>query len=221
MLAEAAPLEEAITLYRRAVEAGARALGEETMREAAGRFWSVAETRPYMRARLRLAQSLRAWGGDEEAVAHYGDLLRLNPGDNQGARYELLPLLIAIGRLDEAERLLASYDDDGGGTFPFGRALWQFATDGDTPGTRAALEAAARINPHVVRLLLEPDAMHEVDEHDMVVGGPGEGRWIFTQLWHPWHTVPGAIEWLKRQARAAKAGRRGTSHGTRGRRHTH
>jgi hypothetical protein len=47
-----------------------------------------------MRARLGLVQALRDLGRDDEAVAHYRELLELNPGDNQGVRYLLVATLL-------------------------------------------------------------------------------------------------------------------------------
>jgi Tetratricopeptide repeat len=40
-----------------------------------------------MRARAGLAATLDALGDVEAAIGHYRDMLRLNPGDNQGIRY--------------------------------------------------------------------------------------------------------------------------------------
>ena len=78
---------ERLELYRRAVEAGELALGKVAFEEDVGHFWGLLETRPYMRARCGgIAQMLWASGRHEEAVAHYRDLLRLNPNDNQGVR---------------------------------------------------------------------------------------------------------------------------------------
>ena len=62
----------------------------------------MVETRPYMRARASLAQTLEHAGRYDEAIAHYQDMLRLNPNDNQGIRYLLLRALIASDRNDEA-----------------------------------------------------------------------------------------------------------------------
>jgi len=80
LLAEetAQSIEEVLDLYRKGVEAGERALGKKAFKEDVGYFWGVLETRPYMRARSGLAQSL--WEADqrEEAVEHYWALLRLN-----------------------------------------------------------------------------------------------------------------------------------------------
>ena len=81
---------EARALYDKAVAAGARALGEEFFEENVGHFWGLLETRPYMRARAGLAELLWDAGEREAAVDHYRELLRLNPGDNQGIRQILV-----------------------------------------------------------------------------------------------------------------------------------
>lgn len=101
--------EEAAALYARGIAAGERALGPETFEQDVGYFWGLLETRPYMRARLGLAQALWAMGNRQGAVEHLRDMLRLNPGDNQGVRYVLLHWLLEIDAPDQVEALLAAY----------------------------------------------------------------------------------------------------------------
>src|SRR5205814_8244419 len=114
ILAEDAKItEEALALCRAGVEAGEKALGRSTFRDDVGLFWGILETRPYMRARLGLAMRLWQTGARDEAVAHYRDMLRLNPDDNQGIRYLLLDCLLILGRDDEAQKLLRRYRNDG------------------------------------------------------------------------------------------------------------
>jgi len=72
---------EARDLYAKGVAAAERALGPEIFKEEAGHFWGLLSTRPYMRARLGLAQCLWELGEYEAAVEHFRDLLRLNPRD--------------------------------------------------------------------------------------------------------------------------------------------
>ena len=88
-------------LYEKGVAAGERAVGAEAFRRDEGHFWLVLETRPYMRARLGLAHVLWTLGRREEAVGHLQDLLRLNPGDNQGVRYTLAGFLLFLDRDDD------------------------------------------------------------------------------------------------------------------------
>jgi len=82
--------EAALALYEQALAAGERALGPDVFAQEAGRFWGLVPTRPYMRARLGLAQTLEELDRNDEAIAHYRELLRLDAGDNQGVRYALL-----------------------------------------------------------------------------------------------------------------------------------
>lgn len=89
---ETATLDEALEFYRKGVEAGERALGRQAFESDAGHFWGILETRPYMRARAGLARCLWESGKRDEALAHYREMLRLNPNDNQGLRYVLVSL---------------------------------------------------------------------------------------------------------------------------------
>ena len=112
LLAEHAHTPElAIELYEQAVAAGRRALGK-SFDGLVGEFWGHVETRPYMRARFELAETLERVGRVGEAVGHYKELLRLNPNDNQGVRLLLVPRLLAEGRDAEAAEVLAAYPDD-------------------------------------------------------------------------------------------------------------
>lgn len=124
--------------------AGAAAIGADRFAAFRGEFWGHLETRPYMRARLGLAQALRDLGRDDEAVAHYRELLELNPGDNQGVRYLLLATLLQRGMNDEAGALLSEHQDDLQALWPYGRLLWEFRVGGDTARTREAFDAAIR-----------------------------------------------------------------------------
>ena len=56
------------------------------------------------------------------AIGSYQELLRLNPGDNQGVRYMLLPLLLARGQFEPAEKLMADFGDDAMATWRYCRA---------------------------------------------------------------------------------------------------
>ena len=105
LLAEeaAGSLKEALRLYQMGTEAGEKALGKAAFRKDAGHFWGILESRPYMRARAGLAQCLWISGLRQEAVTHYTGMLKLNPNDNQGIRYVLLPCLIELGQDKEAE----------------------------------------------------------------------------------------------------------------------
>ena len=194
---EAGTVEERLAFYLLALKAGERALGQRAFREDRGSFWGILETRPYMRARAGLASTLWRLGQRREAIEHYQDMLRLNPNDNQGIRYLLLPTLIEQKRIEEAENLWREYEDDGMACWPYCRALLDFIVHGGGPAAKASLKKAMNTNKHIPAFLLGlkemPDLMPDMysrgDESEAVgyveCGGPA------------WEATPGALEWLK------------------------
>ncbi len=189
-------LEEALVLYRKGVEAGERVLGKEAFKDEVGYFWGLVETRPYMRARAGLAQSLWETGQPEEAVEHYWDLLRLNPTDNQGIRDLLMPGLIELGRDEDAEKLFKQYEEDGMAVWMYSRTLLDFRKHGDSPTTNKSLKAALDENRHVPSYLLGrkkiPNALPSYygfgDDNEAVLYAYGNSA--------AWKATAGAMEWL-------------------------
>jgi tetratricopeptide (TPR) repeat protein len=204
ILAEgAATLDEALRLNAEGVAAGERALGNKAFKEYSGRFWGVLETRPYMRARLGLAQCLWAAGRHEEAVAHYRELLRLNPDDNQGVRYLLAESLLDLNWHEELQRLLKTYGQDGSADWTYTRALLAFRQEGDTEKSRRLLRAAAKGNRHVPEYLVGnvpmprelPDYVGSGDEDEAVA--------YAADSLSAWKGTPGAITWLRKVLKVA------------------
>src|SRR5207249_4547353 len=103
--------QKALPLLEQGLAAAERTLGPEPFTRLAGHFWGVNETRPYMRARLALADCLWSIGRRDESVGHLLDMLRLNPGDKQGIRYLLFARLLELGRDGDFDRLIGEYDE--------------------------------------------------------------------------------------------------------------
>ncbi len=122
--------QEARDLYQKGVEAGERAIGAETFEESVGHFWGIVETRPYMRAREGLASVLWHMGEHQAAIEHLTEMLRLNPGDNQGLRYTLMQWLVETGANEQVSQLLEQYPDDGAAAWVYTQALWRFQQEG-------------------------------------------------------------------------------------------
>src|SRR5207244_9694267 len=141
--------EEARALYEKGVAAGERALGPEVFAKETGHFWGIVATRPYMRARFGLARCLEALNRRDEAIEHYRELIRLNPGDNQGVRYSFLAALLLAGRNDDAATLLDQFGDEPTALWRYGRALTVFRREGDSRSARQRLREALRTNRHV------------------------------------------------------------------------
>ncbi|HEY3777560.1 MAG TPA: tetratricopeptide repeat protein [Rhizomicrobium sp.] len=200
ILAEDTPsAEEGLALCRQGVEAGEKALGRRAFRDDVGQFWGILETRPYMRARHGLAVRLWKTGAHEDAIAHFRDLLRLNPNDNQGIRYILLVCLLVLGRDDDAEKLLRRYRNDGASAWLWSAALARFRREGDSAKARQALLRAAEGNPHVAGYLLGRRKLPRTHPALISWGGEDEAvAYVADNGAEAWVAAPGALEWLEK-----------------------
>jgi len=198
---------EAAELFAKGVAAGERGLGMERFVKDAGHFWGIISTRPYMRACLGLAQSLEQLGREVEAVEHYRELLRLNPGDNQGVRYLYLPLAMKLGRDAEAARFMKESQDEESANWAYTRALLAYRVGGVSAPARMELRKALRINPYVV-----PSLLAEVSPEPLPASySPGsreEAMICAAELRSVFAATPGAREWLEDEARRLRRERR-------------
>lgn len=201
LLAEQAKArKERLGLYEQAVAAGERAIGPEGFREATGHFWGLLETRPYMRAREGLAHTLWTLGRREEAAGHLLDMLRLNPGDNQGVRYTLASWLLNLDRDDELARLLGAYDEDSA-AWAYTRALLAFRKEGDTPEARKRLKAARKANKHVLVYLTGEEMLPAEQPSYYSPGQQSEAIIYAAGALSAWRSTPGAATWVRESAR--------------------
>jgi tetratricopeptide (TPR) repeat protein len=205
---ESSDLEQARRLYAEGVAAGERAIGPAVFAEQAGHFWGLVSTRPYMRVRFGLAQCLEALGRRDEAIEHYRELLRLNPGDNQGVRDSLLPALMLAGRDDEAGGLLAQFAEEPAALWRYGRALWIFRREGDGRAARHCLQEALRTNRHVPAFLTGDKTWPGREPASYALGSREEAVVCLTQLGEAWRATPGADRWLRASVPNRKSRRR-------------
>ena len=195
---QAGTLEAEFEYYTQGVAAGQRALGPESFDEHAGHFWGVSSTRPYMRARFGLAQCLEQLGRIEEAADHYQEMLRLNPGDNQGVRYVLMPRLLQLGRDVEAARLLKESDEQSA-NWAYARALLAFRLSGKSAAARGQLREAFRTNPHVPELLLEAESPPMPPHYSP--GSFEEAVVCAEELRPAFSQTEGALDWMASELR--------------------
>jgi len=200
--------EDALALYEQGVAAGERALGRDVFAQEVGRFWGIVATRPYMRARLGLAQCLEALDRREEAIEQYRELIRLNPGDNQGVRYSFLAALLFAGRDDEAAALIEQFGDEPTALWRYGRALSVFRREGDSRTARECLRAALRTNRHVPQLLTGDSAWPGPEPTAYAPGSREEAAICDSDLGEAWEATPDAIRWMRAHAPVRKSGKR-------------
>jgi tetratricopeptide (TPR) repeat protein len=201
LLAEEAArnIEEARDFYKLGVQAGQRALGPEMFEENAGHFWGILETRPYMRAREGLARTLWWLGRHRESVEHLWDMLRLNPGDNQGIRYPLSARLLEMGDDDALERLVNQYKEEESASWLYTRALMLFRIGGANAKSNRALQKAIRINPFVPPYLLGKKRLPKKMPEYMGWGDENEAIDCAAGLMKSWQMTPGALEWMAKR----------------------
>jgi len=195
---QAASRDQARQLLKEGVAAGQRAIGSKTFENSTGHFWLDQRTRPYMRARLGLAQCLWESGQRVQAVEHYTEMLRLNPNDHQGVRYLLLGALVDLDRDDDAQRLLQRYENEGSAEWTYTTALLAFRREGDSAIPRSLLWAASNMNPHVPGYLVGQKSMPSLPPSHFSLGGEDEAISYAAQFLHTWRSSVGAIPWLRK-----------------------
>jgi hypothetical protein len=116
-------------------------------------------------------------------------------------RYLLIPALLEWNRDAEVGALLEEYRDDVQALWPYARVLWLFRTEGDTTRTRAALDAARRVNPHVMRYLVNPDSLPFERPSHFALGSKDEAAYAAEELGAAYSVTADATSWLRAQAR--------------------
>ncbi len=197
---EAKTLGEALNYYQEGVAAGERALGKAAFQEYVGHFWGLLETRPYMRAREGLANTLWELDRKDEAVNHYRELLRLNPGDNQGIRYTLLNLLLERNDERAARKLLDAYDEDSA-EWLYTKALIAFREQGAARKSDTLLRAALKVNVHVPAYLTGRKRIPVRPPAFVGMGDESEAVTYAAAYLSHWRKSAGAVEWIQRLAK--------------------
>jgi tetratricopeptide (TPR) repeat protein len=189
-------VDKALALYRQAVEAGERALGEEFMKEERGHFWGMIETRPYMRAKAGVADCLYAKNRINAAIDIYREMLELNPNDNQGVRYLLSTILLGKKDLSDYESFMKDNDGDNCALLHYNNALYHFKKQGKSTESDKALLKAYKFNPHVVDYMLGLKELPDEPPHYIGRGDEDEAvAYIFDAI-NTWSKTDGALGWM-------------------------
>ncbi len=199
---EADSLQRALELYQKGVTAGRRLLGEDYFEENAGYFWGLLETRPYMRAMEGKAACLWQMGRRQEVLEIYNEMLRLNPGDNQGVRYQLAELLLEMDRDADLAKLLRQYKDDASAAWRFTQALLEFRKAGASAKANRLIQAALEFNPHVLPYLSGKKRIPKRLPDYLGFGDENEASTYASSNLNYWRRTPGALDWLQSQAAA-------------------
>lgn len=187
---------QALMLLEQGLAAAERTLGPHGLTEFRGHFWIAHETRPYMRARLALAECLWAIGRRDDAVSHLSEMLRLNPGDHQGLRYLLAAHLLELDRDSDFDRLIEQYDEPTAFLL-FSRVLREFRRSGGSRESLKLLAQARAANKHIVPQLLHGSPPAGELPEGFSPGQTDEAILYLADFGGGWRQTPGAITWLR------------------------
>jgi len=132
----------------------------------------------------------------DEARAHFQEMLRLNPNDNQGIRHHLLALLLETGNDDDARKLLKQYADEWSAVWLYTRALLEYRHSGASARADKALADALEENRYVPAYLTGKKRIP--NRLPALIGWGDESEAIAYAADHlnHWRRTPGAVEWL-------------------------
>jgi tetratricopeptide (TPR) repeat protein len=187
---------EAIQLEAEALAAATRLMENHSFDPDEDPYWDSIITRPYMRARFALGYSRWRIGAHGEARERLQELIRLNPEDNQGARYALAAILLEQGENGEAQRLMASYYEDNRYHWSYNKTLQQYRRKGNHASTRDLLRQAINRNPIVHPYLLNKSTIDSWELDAVEAGEESEAIEYFQLYREAWKVTPGALDWL-------------------------
>ncbi len=195
-----ATLENKIQLMTEVVETAERNFGEEFFRANTGHFWGLIGTRPYMRAKLHLAELLVEAGRLEEGIAVYARILELNEHDNLGVRYPLSALYLACGQTERTSKLLSRFpeEEEDMGAFAWARVLerWQA---GKLDEAAAGLARARRVNRFLEKYVSGASKPPGEAPEFIGIGDESEAQAYAAPLSLAAEASPGFREWLRKQ----------------------
>jgi len=161
--------------------------------------WGFLENRPFLRVLAGLAMDSEAHA-PYEAVERYEQLLRLNPGDNQGVRMLLANLLLRLGRAEQALDLADRYPDDFSPELQYGRVLALYLLDRRHEAADALAAARERLPKVFNYLVAKKVRKPELDPFGVTLGGDDEA-WLYRDAMRDtFAAVPGMLRWLEVRA---------------------
>lgn len=171
-------------------------LGEEFFAEYMGDFWPMVEARPYMRTVKQLAEVLWSVGRRFDAVAHYENLIDLDPEDHMGNAALLLGYYLSMGEVQRSWDLIEEFDDQENTVCAWAWVLL-FLLTGDEEAAVDGLQHAMELNPYVASLLvgMTEEPTEEVLAY-FTIGSEEEARYTLQILGEAWEREGEAQWWL-------------------------
>lgn len=166
--------------------------------------WIVAENRAALRLAARRAYALLRQERAVDAIGAMELLLAWNPNDNHGFRALQVNHHLEHGAFDRALEVCDRYPGDVHVEITYGRCLALFA-QGRRDEATAALGEALRLNEYVPAALTRKRvAAPKTALQGISIGGKDQAYEYRLEARAIWSTVPGALDWLKKESRSAR-----------------
>ncbi|MEA3490261.1 MAG: tetratricopeptide repeat protein [Candidatus Omnitrophota bacterium] len=203
-------LEEAGVLWEKAVAMARKAYPAEFVEGKDLLPWLMIDNRPFLRCLHGVACIYRDTGRIEEANDIFLEMLRFNPGDNQGIRALVIQSFFMLGKPLKVLEICEEYPNDGMPETLYGKTLACFQA-GDKKRAGESLALAIELLPKVAKAIVKKTmrAPKNINPGYITVGGDDEAYEFRMNNRCFWEETNGAIEWMEDKLK----GIRGQGHG--------
>lgn len=186
-----------IDACKKAIELGKTFIGKEAFKEFQGELWYHIPARPMMRGLHCLAMLYAQEKQPEEALNIYEEILSLNENDNQGVRYECLPMMIEFGYMEKAKTLYKKYKNDCSPVWQFLGALLHFKKGFPNKIAEKLLLKANKMNIYLMPFLLGTKKIPKTTNDYYSFGSVEEALDYLADIKEAYSSVDGSLEWVK------------------------
>lgn len=156
-------------------------------------LYGMVKTRPWFRAQVALARILHEGGHQTQALTIYDQILKFDPEDHLGVRYELISVFHDLGDIDGLVALLERFADDST-TFLAYERLW-VAVARQQKDRLERLQEAHAANPHFLEAITHSRPSSALSPY-LTVGGYDEAEAYFDMAAGWWGGRPEILEWV-------------------------
>ena len=188
--------EEALQLYKTAMDYGKVQLGDDYFIKNKGQLWEKFESKQFMTAKFGYADCLSTIGKLEESIAEFQELLILNPTDNQNVRYILGGILLRQKHYSEFLALYQQFEAEHSTILLYNYALCLFLKGGASPKANLILREAYKSNKHVLRIMTGKEKAIENVKDTYNPGDEDEATEYLRGNFNLWNEHPKAFGWI-------------------------
>ncbi len=150
----------------------------------------------------KYADMLELFKKYDHAIQVYELMLDLEPLDPFRVKSVLLLLCVIMEERELFKKIYLKYKNDTSAFFLYDKLLFEYTESPDSLTTQSALMDALQANPHVPERL--PDWIDCMVYEEYAPGSVDEAETIAERMGMYWDMIPGAIRWLRQQAKTQR-----------------